>query len=156
MNEMDMIAGQPSPAPEGQPAAQPGAEGMSPTPDMGQEPQPGADDAAIRQNVLEHIASLSDEQKNWIQANLSPETWAMLTLITGRAVGEALRPFVDESIILVPMDRAEYDSLRQQEQGQNPAAAGTPQASPQPEQQSQATAQPSAPVQQQAPAATLS
>lgn len=148
-------------APEGemgQGPMEPGADaGMAP-----EQPQEGAlgpDDETLRQNVLEHIASLTDEQKNWIQANLTPETWAMLTLITGRAVGEALRPFVDESVILVPMDRAEFQKMYQQgqqEEGQAPTEGQQPSPQPQP-QQSPATAPMSAPVQQpNAPAATLS
>jgi len=144
--------------PEEMTPEQGGMGAMPPEAAMQQAPEAapaGPDDETIRQNVLEHIASLTDEQKNWIQANLTPETWAMITLLNGRAVGEALRPFVDESVILVPMDRREFQQMYQQ--GSQEAQAMSGQKPSQKPQQSPATAPMSAPVQQpNAPAATLS
>lgn len=95
-----------------------------------------------------NLNNLPEEHKAFVAEHLTPEMAVVIGLVTGdMAITEQLRPFVNPERMLVPVNRAEFESMAQQKMAQaDPAdptqaaqAAPTPASKPetgnQPQQQ---------------------
>lgn len=94
------------------------------------EPEDDGEDPAIVQNLEQHLNEITDDQKAFLLANLTPETNALLGILMGREVYEYMSKFVDPSKTIQIVDKPQDTMMpgqQAQAQPQQPAAPQNPQ-----------------------------
>lgn len=138
---------------------QPAAEGAppegSPTPDMSVQSDGMQPEGNPQINPVEQkLDALQDQDKAFLAQYLTPEFIYAVGLVSSPETAQYLSQFVDQSKVLVPVDKQYAEQLKAaiQQKQQQDASAPQPQGQPQPAQQQGApTMQPQAPVQAPAP-----